>query len=101
MPFKKGKKKTGGRSKGTPNKIAKDVKEMVLEALEELGGTEWFIAQGRENPVAFMAMAGKAMPKETKIELLKTVKISMIGLDPDPKVIEGEIVKEVLDETVS
>ena len=101
MPFKKGKKKTGGRAKGTPNKIAKDVKEMVLEALEELGGTAWFIQQGQENPVAFMAMAGKAMPKETKIELLKTVKISMIGLDPDPKVIEGEIVKEVLDETVS
>ena len=101
MPFKKGKKKTGGRSKGTPNKIARDVKEMVLDALEELGGTEWFVRQGLENPVAFMAIAGKAMPKETKIEMLKVVKISMIGLEPEPKVIEGQVVQEVLDQTVS
>jgi hypothetical protein len=99
MSFKKGRKKSGGRSKGTPNKITKDVKEMVLEALESLGGTEWFIQQGKENPVAFMAMAGKAMPKETKIELLKTVKISMIGLEPDkkvPKVVQGEVINEAI-----
>ena len=100
MAYEKGRKKSGGRKKGTPNKITKDVKEMVLEALEKLGGTEWFIAQGLENPVAFMAIAGKAMPKETKVEMLKTVEISMIGLDP-VKVIEGEVVQEVLDQTVS
>ena len=96
MAYEKGRKKSGGRKKGTPNKITKDVKEMVLEALEKLGGTEWFVEQGIANPTAFMAIAGKAMPKETKIEMLKVVKISMIGLDPIPKTIEGEVVQEAL-----
>jgi hypothetical protein len=41
-PFQKGRKKTGGRKKGTPNKFSGEVRALVLQALHELGGAEGF-----------------------------------------------------------
>lgn len=34
MPFQKGKEKTGGRTKGTPNKVTEDLREKVSHILE-------------------------------------------------------------------
>lgn len=39
----KGQPKTGGRQKGTPNKLSGDVKAMVLAALDEAGGVAYLL----------------------------------------------------------
>lgn len=57
-------KKTGGRKKGTPNKINKTIREMVVAALDEAGGKDYLLAQAKENPNAFLTLVGKVLPTQ-------------------------------------
>jgi hypothetical protein len=52
----------GGSRKGKPNKIAADVKGMILTALSDVGGPEYLARQDEQNPPAFMALVGKVLP---------------------------------------
>src|SRR4051794_31415063 len=54
--------KTGGRQVGTPNRITKALKDMILGALDDAGGQEYLREQARENPAAFMTLLGKVLP---------------------------------------
>lgn len=60
----KGTKKTpgSGRKKGTKNKIPGAVREMALGALMELGGQDYLVKQGQEEPRAFIGMLSKMIP---------------------------------------
>lgn len=51
-----------GRVKGVPNKITKEVKEMVAEALNKAGGVSYLVRQAGENPKAFMSLVGRIVP---------------------------------------
>lgn len=62
-------KKTGGRQKGTPNKLTKELKEMVLEALENKGGVEYLMLQADENPTAFMTLLGRILPMNVNADI--------------------------------
>jgi hypothetical protein len=61
--------KTGGRAKGTPNKVTGDLRAMILGALDAAGGQKYLQTQARENPQAFLALVGRTLPKEIKAEL--------------------------------
>ena len=54
--------KTGGRTKGTPNKENKALREMILGALDELGGQDYLVEQGRANPGTFLMLIAKVLP---------------------------------------
>ena len=54
--------KTGGRAKGTPNRITGAVRDLILAALEGVGGQEYLERQAEENPAAFMTLLGKVLP---------------------------------------
>jgi hypothetical protein len=54
--------KTGGRTKGTPNRLTSDVKAMILGALTKVGGEEYLVEQAAENPAAFLTLVGKVLP---------------------------------------
>jgi|KBSMisStandDraft_5_1062788.scaffolds.fasta_scaffold1777100_1 hypothetical protein len=54
----------GGRGAGTPNKITRDVREMVLEALNRVGGAEYLAARAVDTPAAFMSLVGKVLPTQ-------------------------------------
>ena len=84
MAWPKGKPRPphSGRVKGTPNKITQDLKAMIEGALEDLGGKEYLILQGRENPAAFMALAGKILPKDMKHELVGKLTVTLDGKGP-------------------
>lgn len=56
--------KTGGRKKGTPNKLASDVKAMILSALDKAGGANYLLEQAQKNPAAFMTLVGKVLPTQ-------------------------------------
>jgi hypothetical protein len=56
--------KTGGRVKGTPNKVTSTLKDMILQALDQQGGAEYLYRQADENPAAFMTLVGKVLPMQ-------------------------------------
>lgn len=51
-----------GRPKGCQNKVTKQLKEMILGALDEAGGQQYLVTQARENPNAFLTLVGKVLP---------------------------------------
>lgn len=56
--------KTGGRKKGQPNKLTATVKESILAAFDQVGGSAYLARQASENPTAFMALLGKVLPTQ-------------------------------------
>ncbi len=56
--------KTGGRVKGTPNKVTASLKDMILQALDQQGGAEYLYRQADEYPAAFMTLVGKVLPMQ-------------------------------------
>jgi len=64
---RKPRQKTGGRKKGTPNKITAALKDQILGALSAQGGQAYLEVQAKENPVAFMTLLGKVLPSEMKL----------------------------------
>ena len=54
--------KTGGREKGTPNKVTKQLKELILGALDGVGGQAYLERQAEENPGPFLTLLGKVLP---------------------------------------
>jgi hypothetical protein len=54
-----------GRPKGSPNKLTKALKEMILLALDEAhpeGAVEYLKQQAQTNPNAFLTLVGKVLP---------------------------------------
>ena len=62
--FKKGKEKGPGRPKGTPNKVTKELKEMILHALDGAGGVEYLQERANDprTASAFLSLVGKVLP---------------------------------------
>jgi len=73
----------GGRKKGTPNKLTASVKELLLGALDDVGGREYLVTQARDNPTAFMTMLGKVLPTQ-------------VTGDPDNPMV-SKVIFEVID----
>jgi hypothetical protein len=53
-----------GRPKGMQNKVTKQLKEMVLGALDQAGGEAYLLTQARDNPGPFMTLLGKILPTQ-------------------------------------
>jgi hypothetical protein len=51
-----------GRPKGTPNKVTATVKDMIIQAVNELGGVSYLVDCGNENRAAFLALVGRIVP---------------------------------------
>ena len=54
--------RTIGRQKGTPNKLTVSVKEAVERAFDKLGGTDYLVHVGRNDPRTFCALLSKLLP---------------------------------------
>jgi hypothetical protein len=57
-----GKREGSGRKPGVPNKLNRDIKEMVLGALSDVGGREYLAARAIDTPAAFLTLVGKILP---------------------------------------
>lgn len=62
--LKKGRKKTGGRKKGTPNKVTSSVKEAIMKAFDELGGEKYLVEVAKQDHRTFCSLLGRVLPKE-------------------------------------
>lgn len=62
--FKKGQKSGPGRPKGATNKINRELKEMILEALEQSGGVDYLVRKANDprTAPAFIGLIGKVLP---------------------------------------
>ena len=58
--------KTGGRKKGTPNSIGQELQAMLKASFSRVGGIEYLVRQAEENPVAYMGMISKLLPKQVE-----------------------------------
>lgn len=59
--------KTGGRTKGTPNKFTALLKDDILGAAEDAhpkGRRAYLTHQAQENPTAFLTLLGKVLPMQ-------------------------------------
>lgn len=63
---KPGTPKTGGRKKGTPNKINATIKEAVLVAFDRVGGADYLEQLAREDPKTFVPLMLKCIPNEVQ-----------------------------------
>jgi hypothetical protein len=77
--------KTGGRTKGTPNKTTALLKDAILKAGELAGGPEGLIGylemQAKLNPAPFMALLGKVLPLQLSGDGVDRIKIEISGID--------------------
>jgi len=51
-----------GRPKGSPNRVPRALKEMILAALDQAGGEQYLKEQATDNPIAFLTLIGKVLP---------------------------------------
>ena len=74
-----GRKKTGGRKKGTPNKTTIAAKTAIQMAAEGIGGTDRLIAWVKEDPdhekVFWSQMYTKLLPLDVKGEAVLTINL--------------------------
>tara|TARA_R110002072_G_scaffold83875_1_gene190030 strand:- start:1048 stop:1338 length:291 start_codon:yes stop_codon:yes gene_type:complete len=62
--LKKGRKKTGGRKKGTPNKVTTSLKDAIMNAFDVLGGEEYLVEIAKQDHKTFCSLLGRVLPKE-------------------------------------
>lgn len=61
--------KRGNDRTGVPNKNTKAIKEMILGALNAMGGEAYLCEQADKNPVAFMGLVGKVLPMQLNADI--------------------------------
>lgn len=60
--------KTGGRQAGTPNKTTANVKAVLEEAFERLGGVEALAEWATANPGEFYKIWSKLIPRDVMVD---------------------------------
>jgi len=78
--FKRGHPKKGGRKKGTPNKVSKNIKENFEAVFEKLGGVKGFCEWAKSNKQTkerFYQMYSKMLPSNVDAELSGDIGITI------------------------
>jgi len=64
----KGIPKTGGRAKGTQNKVTKTIREAIEASFEQVGGAEYLALMAIKEPASYMTLLGKVLPAHMNIK---------------------------------
>lgn len=67
--------KTGGRKKGTPNKLNAQVKEAIEEAFARAGGPDYLLGVAKEQPQVFCTLLGRVLPLQVTGDPAAPVKL--------------------------
>jgi hypothetical protein len=58
-----------GRPPGALNKQTKEIKEMLMQSLEDAGGADYFRQLAESNSSAYASLLGKIIPAEVKNQI--------------------------------
>ena len=66
-----------GRPKGVPNKSSKQLKEMILAALDASGGVDYLVQRANDERTAgaFLSLVGKVLPMTVAGDAESPVKV--------------------------
>lgn len=64
----KGIPKTGGRAKGTQNKVTKTIREAIEASFETVGGADYLAKMAVLEPASYMTLLGKVLPAHMNIK---------------------------------
>lgn len=71
------------RPRGSPNKVTRHLKDMILGALDKAGGEDYLVKQSKDNPTAFLTLVGKVLPMQVTGEnggpVISKVTVEIIG----------------------
>ena len=67
-----------------PNKLSGDVKEMILGALEDVGGRAYLAARAIDTPASFLTLIGKILPTQLTGENGAPIAYSFRWADAQP-----------------
>lgn len=73
--------KTGGRKKGDKNHITRELGAMIDGALSQLGGQDWLVKTANDEPVAFLALLGKRLPKDLRLGGGLKLKVELVPVE--------------------
>ena len=59
--------KTGGRKKGTPNKLTAEIKDAVEKAFVAVGGSRYLEKIAAEHPAVFCTLLAKVLPRQMEL----------------------------------
>lgn len=86
--FKKGEKRQNQGKRG-PNKVTKELKDMILGALDQSGGVDYLVERANDprTAAAFLGLVGKVLPMtiagDAKNPLAMVAKIELVALEGD------------------
>ena len=58
-----------GRKPGSPNKLTRNMREIIMVAFTKAGGCDYLVRQSKEEPKAFMALLGRVVPQEIAVSI--------------------------------
>lgn len=67
---------------------------IVLSALEDLGGKEWLVAQAKNHPVAFMGLLGRLLPIQMQAEIAMGNKNGVVIKMIERVIVDSPVVEE-------
>lgn len=92
MTFRKGDPRPpgSGRPRGGRNKTTQAVREALVEAFENAGGTDFLLGVARTDPATFCRLIAKLIPSEVRAAVESETRLTLIDLSEgrDPAVAE-------------
>lgn len=77
-----------GRPKGCENKINRDIKEMIREALDKAGGVKYLVEQAHKRPSVFLALVGRLVTVNVQMRAEINIDIRELVNMPDSELLK-------------